>query len=119
MKMRTGIILAGCFAITMLNNFGAGIEVSSKIDFDSQENVETLDNPTFGTIVNPKKSVNPLESILYASKPSTFVWHGGELVKASEPRKRRIYLLNVSNRYYKKNNCTNRELIFSFVDKCH
>lgn len=97
MKMQTKIILAVCLAITMLNNFGAGVEVSSKIDFDSKENEETLDNPTFGTTVNPKKSVNPSESILRASKPSTFVWRGSELVKASEPRKRRIYLSHVSN----------------------
>lgn len=102
MKMQTRTILAGCFAIAMLNNFGTGIEVSSKIDFDSTENEETLDNPTFGTTVNPKKSVNPAESILRGSKSSTFVWRGNELVKAREPRKRRIYLSHVSNKRLKK-----------------
>ncbi|XP_036146071.1 uncharacterized protein LOC105836564 isoform X2 [Monomorium pharaonis] len=76
----------------MLNNFGTSVEVSSKIDLDSNENEETLGNSTFVTIVNPKKSASLPESILRASKPVTFVWHrGSELVKANEPRKRRLY----------------------------
>ncbi|XP_024879213.1 uncharacterized protein LOC112459380 [Temnothorax curvispinosus] len=92
MKMQTKIILAGCFAIIMFNNFGTGVKVSSKIDFDSNENEETLANPTLSTTINPRKSISPPESILRAPKSSTFIWdHGSELVKASEPRKRRIY----------------------------
>lgn len=103
MKMQTTIILAGCFAIMMFNNFGTSVEVSSKIDFDSNENEEASDNSTFDTIVNSKKSASSSESILRASKPSTFSWHrGSELVKASEPRKRRIYPSHVSNRDHKK-----------------
>lgn len=94
------IILAGCFVIVMLNNFGMGVEVSSKIDLDdSNENEETLDNPT---IVNPKKSASLPESILRASKSSTFWHYGSELVKGNEPRKRRIYPSQVSNKCYKK-----------------
>lgn len=101
--MQTRIILVGCFTIVIFNNFGAGVEVSSKIDFDSSENEETLANSTFDTIMNPKKSASPSESILRASKPSTFTWdYGSELVKASEPRKRRIYPSHVSNRRHKK-----------------
>lgn len=104
MKMQTRIILAGCFAIAMFNHFGTtGVDVSSKIDFDSNENEETLGNPTYGTTMNPKKSVNPSESILRAPESSSFIWHyRNGLVKASEPRKRRIYPSHVSNRHHKK-----------------
>lgn len=100
MKMEPRIILAGCFVIVMLNNFGTGIKVSSKIDLDSDENEETLDNSTFVTIVNPKKSANP-DSSLRASKSSTYEYilrHGNEFIKANEPRKRRIYLSQVNNK---------------------
>ncbi|KAL0126146.1 hypothetical protein PUN28_004933 [Cardiocondyla obscurior] len=87
-RMRAGIILAG-LAIAILNNLGAGVEVSSKIDFDSDENDEILEkDSTFGA--NSKNPASP-ELILHAPKPSAFNWRGSELVKASEPRKRRIY----------------------------
>lgn len=100
MKMQTRIILTGYFMIMIFNNFGMSIKVSSKIDLDSNENKETLDNPTF-TILNSQKSANPPESILRASNPSTLIWRqGNEFVK--EARKSRIYTWHVSNRYYKK-----------------
>lgn len=102
MKMQTRIILIGCFVIMIFNNFGTSVKVSSKVDLDSNENEETLDNPTF-TILNLKKSANSPESILRASNPSTLIWHqGNEFVK--ESRKRKIYTLHVSNRCYKKKN---------------
>ncbi|KYQ55597.1 hypothetical protein ALC60_05519 [Trachymyrmex zeteki] len=89
MKMQTRIILTGYFMIMIFNNFGMSIKVSSKIDLDSNENKETLDNPTF-TILNSQKSANPPESILRASNPSTLIWRqGNEFVK--EARKSRIY----------------------------
>jgi len=92
MKMKTGIILVGYFVIATFNNFSTGVEVSSKVDLDSSENEESLDDATFSTIVNLKESANPPESILRAPKPSTFNWrHRSELVKTSELRKRRIY----------------------------
>ncbi|XP_011707344.1 PREDICTED: uncharacterized protein LOC105462443 [Wasmannia auropunctata] len=91
MKMQTRVILAGCFVIVMFNDFGTSVEVSSKIDLDSNENEEKLGNSTFGTVINSKKSASPPESVLRAPKPSTFIWRNGELIKASEPRKRRIY----------------------------
>ncbi|KYN19616.1 hypothetical protein ALC57_08092 [Trachymyrmex cornetzi] len=92
MKMQTRIILTGCFVIMIFNNFGTSVKVSSKVDLDSNENEETLDNPTF-TILNLKKSANSPESILRASNPSTLIWRqGNEFVK--EPRKRRIYTLH-------------------------
>ncbi|XP_011882224.1 PREDICTED: uncharacterized protein LOC105569957 [Vollenhovia emeryi] len=94
MKMQTRIFLAGYFAITIFNHFSTGVEVSSKINFDSNENEETTElvHPTFGTTINLKKPASSPESILRAPRPSTLIWHGNELVKASEPRKRRIYL---------------------------
>ncbi|XP_012061568.1 PREDICTED: uncharacterized protein LOC105624826 [Atta cephalotes] len=92
MKMQTRIILTGCFVIMIFNNFSTSVKVSSKVDLDSNENEETLDNPTF-TILNFKKSANSPESILRTSNPSTLIWHqGNEFVK--EPRKRRIYTLH-------------------------
>ncbi|XP_011639845.1 uncharacterized protein LOC105428934 [Pogonomyrmex barbatus] len=89
MKMLAKIILSGYFAIVTFNNFSIGVKVSSNVDLDSNEETIALDNTTFDTIVNLKKSANPPESILHASK-STF-WHGSELIRASEPRKRKIY----------------------------
>lgn len=109
MKTRTRTILIACFAIVSFNNFGtASIKVSPKVDLDSDQNEETLSNETFDTIANLNESTDPLELILRTSKPSTISWsHRSELVKSSEPRKRRIYFSQVSNRCYK-------EMIFSF-----
>jgi len=105
MKMQTRIIFAACFVIMIFNNFGTGVEVSSNIDLDSNENEETLGNPILDIITNSEKSASPPESILHAPKPSTFVWrHGSEFVKANEQRKRRIYPSHVSNRKKKKKN---------------
>lgn len=103
MKMQTRIILTSCCVMVMFNNFGTSVEVSSKIDLDSNENEEALGDSTFDTIVNSKKFANPPESILRAPKPSTFIRrHGSGLIKASETRKRRIYPSHVRNRRYKK-----------------
>lgn len=117
MKMRTRTVLAACFAIVTFNKFGtASVKVSSKVDLDSDENEETLSNATFDTVANPNESADPLESISRAFKPSIISWHhGSELVKSNEPRKRRIYFSQVSNRCYKKNYFANYELIFSFT----
>lgn len=104
MKTRTRTIFVACFAIVMFNNFGtASVKVSSKVDLVSDENEEILSNETFYTIENLNESTDPLKSISRASKPSTISWRRGSgLVKSSEPRKRRIYLSQVSNRCYKE-----------------
>ncbi|XP_029161906.1 uncharacterized protein LOC114933464 [Nylanderia fulva] len=94
MKTRTRTILVACFAIVTFNNFGtASVKVSSKVDLDSDQNEETLSNETFDTIANlNNESTEPLELILRTFKPSTINWRRrSELVKSSEPRKRRIY----------------------------
>jgi len=103
MKMQTRIIFTACFVIMIFNNFGMGVEVSSNIDLNSNENEETLGNPILDIITNSEKSASPPESTLHATKPSTFVWrHGSEFVKTNEQRKRRIYPSHVSNRQKNK-----------------
>lgn len=110
MKMRTRTILVACFAILTFNNIDtASVEVSSKVDFDSDENKETLSNTTFVTIVKLNDSADPSESISRASEPSRTSWrHRSELVKSNEPRKRRICSSQVSviDVTKKKNNLT-------------
>lgn len=106
MKMRMRIVFA-CFAILTFNNIDtANIEVSSKVDFDSDENKETLNNVTFvTTFVKLNDSTDPSESISRAPEPSRSSWrHRSEFVKSNEPRKRRIYFSQVSNRCYKETN---------------
>lgn len=104
MKMRTRTILAACFAIVTFNKFStANVKVSSKVDLDSDENEEALSNATFDTVAILNESADPVGSISRASKPSTIGWHhGSELVKSNEPRKRRIYLSQVSNKCCKE-----------------
>lgn len=118
MKMRTRTILAACFAIVTFNKFStANVKVSSKVDLDSDENEEALSNATFDMVANANEYADPLRSISRASKPSTISWrHGSELVKPNEPRKRRIHLLQVSNKCCKEIilQITN---LFSFVKR--
>lgn len=103
MKMRTRTILVACFAILTFNNIAGSVEVSSKVDFDSDENKETLSNATFVTIVKLNDSADPSESISRASEPSRASWrHRSGIVKSNEPRKRRICSSLVSNRCYKE-----------------
>ncbi|EZA61282.1 hypothetical protein DMN91_012922 [Ooceraea biroi] len=92
MKSQTSTILVACLAIVMSNNFGMGVEVSSMVDLDSDESEETLSNATLDTIVDQDESTGPLESVLRTPKPVVIGGRRGSgLVKASEPRKRRIY----------------------------
>ncbi|EFN69134.1 hypothetical protein EAG_14392 [Camponotus floridanus] len=92
MKMRARTILVACFAILTFNNIDTeSVEVSSKVDFDSDENKETLSNATFVTIVKLNDSADLSKSISRASEPSRASWrHKSGLVKSNEPRKRRI-----------------------------
>ncbi|XP_012231327.2 uncharacterized protein [Linepithema humile] len=90
MKAQTRTIFAVCFVIATFKHFGTSVEVSSKIDFDSDENEETLNSTSFD--INLNKSANPSESGLRASKlPTMPLRRGSELIKSSEPRKRRIH----------------------------
>lgn len=104
MKSHTSAILVACFAIAVSSDFGMSVEVSSMVDLDSDESEETLNSTTLDTIVDQNKSADPLlESVLRASKLAVIGRRrGSELVKASEPRKRRIYPSHVSSGSYKE-----------------
>lgn len=100
MRSQTSTILIVCFAIVMPNNFGMSVEVSSMVDLDSDESEETPGSTTLGIIISPMdqgEAADPSESVLRA--PTSIVIgrrRGSGLVKATEPRKRRIYPSHVS-----------------------
>ncbi|XP_011145606.2 uncharacterized protein LOC105186826 [Harpegnathos saltator] len=88
MKTQTGTILVACLAIAAFKSPAASVEVSSKVDLDSDENEDTSSNMAFDAIEDPNKSA----SLSRMSEQPTADWHrGSELVKPRETRKRRIY----------------------------
>jgi len=93
MKSRTSGILVACFAIAVAN-FGMSVEVSSMVDLDSDESAETS-----GTaIADQSESADPSIPVSHVSRSAVIGRRrASELVKATEPRKRRIYSPRVSS----------------------
>lgn len=99
MKAQTeGTILFACFAIaTLTSHLVAGVEVSSQVDLDSDENEDTPSNIALDATEDPSKCVSTLESVSRASTQPIAGWRrDSELVRSREPRKRRIYTARVS-----------------------
>lgn len=97
MKARAWIILVAYLAILTSQDRVAGVEVSSKVELDSDENEDTSSNVSFDTIENSGKSASE-------SASSTFKQTGwsrrSELIRPRETRKRRISTARVSNTSY-------------------
>ncbi|XP_032662638.1 uncharacterized protein LOC116840252 [Odontomachus brunneus] len=90
MKAQTGTILVACLAIVTFNDVVAGVEVSSKVELDSDENEDTLSNTA--SDADPSESAYTSESISSVSKLPAVGWRReSELVKPRGTRKRRIY----------------------------
>lgn len=96
--MRTRTILVACLAIATFDGFSASVEVSSKIELDSDERADISSNLALDT-TDLTESTSPSESVLRTqSKQQAYSRRrGSELVKTREPRKRRIDILRVSN----------------------
>ncbi|XP_014481884.1 PREDICTED: uncharacterized protein LOC106748153 [Dinoponera quadriceps] len=92
MKVPAGTILVACFAIAALEDPAAGLEVSSKVDLDSDENRDTLSNTASDAYEDPSESEYTSVSRAFIKQPAAAWRREGELVKpAREQRKRRIY----------------------------
>lgn len=93
MKARKAAILAVCFAIVTFQSPTAGVEVSSKVDLDSDENEDTSSNMALGAIEeDSSKSAYTSESVSRTSKQPEAGWRReSEFVKLREPKKRRIH----------------------------
>ncbi|EFN80485.1 hypothetical protein EAI_08389 [Harpegnathos saltator] len=79
MKTQTGTILVACLAIAAFKSPAASVEVSSKVDLDSDENEDTSSNMAFDAIEDPNKSA----SLSRMSEQPTADWHRGSELDAS------------------------------------